>query len=180
MKNLPSPTDFEYSLKSKDWSGLSFACTLEEHDDPLWLYSINVDHGIRFFSNVSKVVLDGVSSREKFYSDKSHEILTIFLAGLLAYDETEDPRVKKVLSHTMTQFCLEFATTTKGWHLTNASPSIHVKHIVIVDWESEGKAVCAEGAFFFQGFPGVDAIIRKAVEIYRTNMKAPPYEIPLD
>lgn len=180
MKKLPSPTEFESSLKLKDWSGLSVACAIQGNDDPLWLYSINIYRGIRFFTNVAEVVLEGVSSKDRNGNIKDNEILTLFLASLIAYDEMEDPRGKKVISHTMTQFCLEFATTTNGWSVMNASPSTLGKHVVIVDWEMDGKAVCAEGSFQFKGFPGVDAIINKAVQIYTTNMKAPPYEIPLN
>mgnify|MGYP003407025128 FL=1 len=180
MKKLPSPTDFENSLKSKNWAGLTVACEIEGGDDPLWLYSINVYRGIRFFTNVAKVVLEGVNSRGRYDDIKANEILTVFLASLIAYDEMEDPRVRKVMSHTMTQFCLEFATTTEGWSAMNTFPSAHAKHIVIVDWESDDKAVCAAGTFHHKGFPGVDTIINKAVEIYTANMNEPPYEIPLN
>lgn len=179
MKTPPSVSVFEKTLRSKDWSGLTFACALQGHDDPMWLYSINACSGIRFFTNVSETIFNIVSSRGGQNSNKATEILTVFIASLIAYDEEEDPKVKKVMSSTMTQFCLEFATVTNGWSEVNPSPTTLSKHIVIVDWEDGGKAVCAEGTFHAHGFPGVDAVIDKAVEIYAANIKHPPYEIPL-
>lgn len=179
MKTPPSASVFEKTLRSKDWSGLTFACELQGQDDPVWLYSISAFSGIRFFTNVTETIFNIVNLRRDQNCDKSNDILTVFLACLIAYDEEEDPKVKKVMSNTMTQFCLEFATVTNGWSEINPSPPTLSKHIVIVDWEDGEKAVCAEGTFHAQGFPGVDAVIDKAVEIYAANMKHPPYEIPL-
>lgn len=173
------PSKISSKLQAADWSDLIRLQGTK--DTEFWLYSVNAVSGPRFMFNLTKPLLNDISSGSGRIAEVSRMMtpLDLYTSAISAFDAAPGLPQKIQMSEPMALAMTAFVVNQRSWASLSSDATVDEKHVLVLDWETKFGPRTAQACFITPAgkMPDKSMLIEVSMAIYKKHYGAKPKTI---